>query len=431
MSEKSPRNLGAKPNPFYYWVVGLGIVVTLSRLVFGLKIRRDKAVVKMPGPLVCVGNHPSFMDPIIMAAVLYGRRINFVAGAFMFRNHFIGPLFISGGCIPKVQFRSDSRAVKGMLTTLKRGGTLGIFPEATRLVDGESFPFDDAISRMIKKTESAVAVMVSHGAYMTWPRWSKSGFRRGKITAGIKSVLPSDRVREMSVEEIHEYILKQLEYSEYDWFAQHPQKFRNRALAAGAQNVAHACPRCEKDMVMTCEKDLLICASCGNCVRMEETGFFSPVTPEDKAFSDMHKWVEWERARMKTRVADPAFSLTEKVTLFKPFGEYAFREVGKGLLIFRDGKAEYAGTECPVEEGVEYKKGKPRNKNLIPEEQRHYAQVSKTFPVDRLRGLKIEYGKRIELIEAGGQINRFIPENGQRTFEMQAAIQAMQEKVAE
>lgn len=429
MSEKSPQNPGNKPNPFYYSVIGLGIVVTLSRLIFGLKIRRDKAVVKMPGPLVCVGNHPSFIDPIIMATVLYGRRINFVAGAFMFRNHFIGPLFKKGGCIPKVQFRSDSRAVKGMLTVLKRGGTLGIFPEATRLVDGESFPFDDAIARMIKKTESSVAVMVSHGAYMTWPRWSKSGFRRGKITANIKSVLSADKVREMSIEEIHKYVLKELEYSEYDWFEKHPQKFRNRALAAGAQNVAHACPRCEKDMVMRSEKDLLICGSCGNRVRVEKTGFFSPVTPGDKAFSDMHKWVEWERERMKARVAEPGFTLTEKVTLFKQFGEYAFREVGKGILVIRDAKAEYTGTECPVEEGVEYKKGKPRSKNLIPEENRHYAQVSKIFPVDRLRGLKIEYGKRIELIEAGGEINRFIPENGQITFEMQTAIEAMQEQI--
>lgn len=429
MSEKSPKNLGGKPNPFYYSVIGLGIVVTLSRLVFGLRIRRDKEVVKMPGPLVCVGNHPSFIDPIIMATVLFGRRINFVAGAFMFRNHVIGPVFMSGGCIPKVQFRSDSRAVKGMLTALKRGGTLGIFPEATRLVDGQSFAFDDAISRMIKKTESSVAVMVSHGAYMTWPRWSKSGFRRGKITAGIKSVLPADRVREMSVEEIHEYILSELEYNEYEWFEKHPQKFRNKALASGAENVAHACPRCEKDMVMRSEKDLLICSGCGNRVRLEETGFFSPVTPEDKAFSDMHKWVEWERSRMKVRVAEPGFSITENVTLFKPFGEYAFREVGKGKLIMRDGKAEYQGTECPVEEGVEYKKGKPRKGKWIPEEQRHYEQVSRIFPVDRLRGLKIEYGKRIELIEAGGQINRFIPENGQRTFEIQAAIQAMQENL--
>ncbi len=428
MPAKKEIGLGGVPNTFLYNVIGLGIAVTLSRLLFCFKIHRNKAVVRMKGPLVCVGNHPSFLDPIIMAALLYGRKINFVAGTFLFRNRIVGPVFAGGGAIPKTQFRSDSKAVKGMLTALKRGGTLGIFPEATRLVDGTSIYFDDALARMIKKTDSAIAVMASHGAYMTWPRWSKSGFRRGRITAEIKSVLPIERVKEMSVEEIHAYLLEQLKYSEYEWFARHPHAFKNKAIASGAQNVAHACPRCEKDNVMTAEKDMLICFSCGNRVRMEPTGFFRPEGEADKAFPDMHQWVGWEKDRMRERVAGEDFCISEKVRLFLPLDEHVFREVGSGELIIKDGRAVYSGTQCPVDKGIEYKKGKPK-KDGIDDVQRGYEPVVKEFPVERLRGLKLNYGKSIEFIEAGGQINRFMPENPQRIFEMQTAIEAMQELI--
>src|SRR5690554_4543400 len=199
MAKKKSLEYGSTPSSFLYLGIGSGIAITISRLIFGLKIRRDKEVCKMPGPLICVGNHPSYLDPIIMATLLFGRKINFVAGSFIFRNRIIGPLFIRGGCIPKMQYQSDSRAVKGMLKVLKNKGTLGIFPEATRLVDGTSIYFDDALARMIKKTDSSVAVMASHGSYMSWPRWTKSGFRRGRITAEIKSILPAERVADMSV----------------------------------------------------------------------------------------------------------------------------------------------------------------------------------------------------------------------------------------
>ena len=60
------------------------------------------------------------------------------------------------------------------------------------------------------------------------------------------------------------------------------------------------------------------------------------------------------------------------------------------------------------------------------EELRNGPQVRKVFQVSRIRGIGAEYGKRLELIENGEQINRFVPENGQRVFEIQSAIRCMQ-----
>jgi hypothetical protein len=145
----------------------------------------------------------------------------------------------------------------------------------------------------------------------------------------------------------------------------------------------------------------------------------------------MHHWVNWEKERMRERVGDPEFRIAENVRLMLPLDEHEFRLVGVGVLTIADGKAVYVGTQRSVEEGIDIKKNKAAKKEILPDAFRRGEKIVKEFPVDRLRGLKLNYGKSIELIEAGGQINRFLPDNPQRIFEMQTAIEAMQERIRE
>ena len=436
MSEHKQLELGKTPSTFIYKILGLGVAGPYASLRYGIHVTTNKEVARMKGPLVIVGNHPSFLDPIIMALSVYGRKINFVAGAFLFRDQFIGPLFAKGGCIPKVQFRSDSRAVKAMLTVLKNKGTLGIFPEGTRFVDGTSIKFDDALARMIKKTSSGVAFLESHGAYSTWPRWSTNSYRRGRIEGRIKMAMSAEEVEALSLEELQKIMLEQMTYNEYDWLRKNPRVFHSKAITAGAQNIAHACPRCLKNRVMESDKDILFCRSCGNRVRMDSCGFLHPEGESDKAFEDLHLWAMWERGRMMNCVKDPGFSLVEKTRLLLPRGEFEYREVGVGEIRFENGQILYHGTQCAIEDGIAYskkelkaarsKKANGKDRSAID----NAPVVTKVFDVLKIRGIGAEYGKRFELTESGGQINRFIPEDGQSILEMQMAILCMQELAA-
>lgn len=433
MLNKKPLRIGRTPNTFVYNIIALGLVLPFARAYFGIHVKRDRNVCKMKGPLVCVGNHPSYLDPFVMAAAIYGRKMNIVAGAYLFRDRFIGPLFASGGSIPKVQFRSDARAVKAMLNVLKNGGTLGIFPEGTRFVDGTNISFDDGLARMIKKTNSGVAFLESHGAYMTWPRWSTNSFRRGRIEGGIKKAYSVEEVQAMSVEELQAVMLENLTYNEYDWLRGHPRRFRSKAIAAGAENIAYVCPRCESENKMVSEKDILRCTVCGNRARMDESGFFHPAGEDDKVFEDLHLWTKWERERLMARVQEPDFTFEESCRLLVPWGEFEYREVGHGVVRIENGQVVYKGTECAVENGITYSK-----KELKSAKRRKTSAealkvidtapaVTKTFLISHIRGLSADYGKRFELTEKGGQINRFILKNGQRIFELQVIIQCLQE----
>ncbi|MBR5417844.1 MAG: 1-acyl-sn-glycerol-3-phosphate acyltransferase, partial [Clostridiales bacterium] len=114
-SKKEQVEYGCVPSKFWYSFFGTRIALPVLKLRFGIKVKPDEKIKALEGPLVIVGNHPSFIDPVIMAATLRGRPINFVAGEFLFRRKIFGPVITKGGCIPKAQFRNDLRTVRAMM----------------------------------------------------------------------------------------------------------------------------------------------------------------------------------------------------------------------------------------------------------------------------------------------------------------------------
>ncbi|MBR3057657.1 MAG: 1-acyl-sn-glycerol-3-phosphate acyltransferase [Clostridiales bacterium] len=434
--KQSTPDYGCVPSTFWYRFFGSSIVLNACRLIFGIKIRTDKEVRDMPGPMVVVGNHPSYIDPIIMGTLLYGRRINFVAGEFLFRKKIFGPIITKGGCIPKTQYRNDIRAVKAMMRVMKRGGTLGIFPEATRLIDGSSIRFDSALASLVKKSEAALVFMRSHGAYLNMPRWGQSAFRRGRITAEIAKVIPSDQIREMSVEEIHQAMLDTLKFNEYDYFKEHKQVFHSRKPAAGVENIANICPRCEGINTTFVPKDrrkknLLVCRSCGNKVLLNDRGFFEPCGAEDKCFPDLHEWNLWEKKIYADMIEKPDFCLTEKVELHKECGEHDYAKVGEGLLTIRDGIITYEGTECEPSEGLICRKGKVIREHRNRDLSKVGKQVTKTFPIKNMKGILLDFGLFMEIYGSDSTVNRIVPENTQRIYEIYSIFCAYREKFRE
>lgn len=440
---KEQPEYGCVPSRFWYSFFGSVIAGGVLKRVFGMKLKTDKKIRDLPGPLVIVGNHPSFIDPAVMGIALKGRPINFVAGEFLFRKKIFGHIITKGGCIPKAQFRNDLRTVRAMMRVLGRGGVLGIFPEGTRFADGHSIGFENGLASIVKKAGAGVVIFRSHGAYMTWPRWSESSWRRGRITAEFTEVLPAEKVQEMSVDEIHDFMRKALVYNEYEYFSDHPQVFKSKAPASGIQNIANICPRCRKlntthvedgkgDKSLPKEhrrkKNLIVCSACGNRVIMNQRGFFEPAGPEDKSFPDLHEWAEWEKTIYEEEVAKDGFCLTEKVELFKLCNGHDHAKVGEGVLIVKDGVITFEGTECPPESGVVYKKGKPDPKYRDRDIPRDAKPVTKTYQASGMKGMLMDYGKFMELFDPREGAYRYVPENRQRLFEIQSVIMAMKDR---
>ena len=430
-AKKSAPEYGCVPSWFWYTAFGSWIVINACRLFYGIRIKADKEVKKLPGPLVIVGNHPSYIDPILMGTALYGRPINFVAGEFLFRRKIFGHIITKGGCIPKAQYRNDVRTVKAMFRVLSRGGVLGIFPEGTRLTDGHSIDFEPGLATLIKRAGAGLVVFRSHGAYMTWPRWSKDSRRKGRITGEFTRVIPKEEIEKMSVDEVYATMKKELEYDEYEYFSDHIQEFKSKIPAEGVENVANICPKCEGINTTSAVKDLLTCRVCGNQVVMNKRGFFEPKTPEDKCFSTLHQWTQWEKTIYEREIGKPDYCLTEKVELHQHCGIRDYAKVGTGVLTIKDGVITYEGTLCAPEEGILYKKGKPVPEHADRDLSKIGKPVKKEFPIRTMKGILMDFGKYMEIYEASGQENRIVPENPQRLYEIQSIVSAMKKKLKE
>ena len=441
---KDQFEYGCVPSRFWYSFFGGVIAASILRPAFGMKLKTDKKIKDLPGPMVIVGNHPSFIDPAIMGMALKGRPINFVAGEFLFRKPVFGRIITKGGCIPKAQFRNDLRTVRAMMRVLGRGGVLGIFPEGTRFTDGRSIAFESGLASIIKKTGSTVVIFRSHGAYMTWPRWSQSSWRKGRITAEFTDILPAEKVKEMSVDEIHQFMRERLDYNEYEYFAEHPQVFKSKGIAAGMQNIANICPRCEgmnttyiadgkSDSTLPKDarkkKNLLVCSACGNRVIVNSRGFFEPAGKEDKCFPDLHQWAKWEKTIYEKKASEEGFAISEKVSIFKLCGERDQAKVGEGVLTVKDGVITYEGTECAPEDGIIYKKGKPISKHRDRDISKSAKPVTRTFQIQGLKGMLMDYGRFMELYDPRDGAYRFVPENIQRLYEFQSSIMAIKDQL--
>jgi len=269
---------------------------------------------KADSPVLILGNHPSNLDPFIAGVYTPNKKMRILSSNFYFRIPVAGKFLNSLGAIPKQQFSSDIRSMKAMLQAVANGYSLLIFPEGRRSICGEYVEFSDAIAKFAKKLSIPVWASLSHGSYMSWPRWAKKS-RRGKITTDIKCILSADEVKNLSVDEIYTRIKEGLYYNDYEWNRSANVKFRNRKVAEGIENILYMCPKCKGVATMQTKGKTLYCTSCSNTAIMDQKGFLHPSTENDVVFDSPVDWYHFQEDIMREAISAEDFSLT--ATIFK------------------------------------------------------------------------------------------------------------------
>ncbi|MCH4154149.1 MAG: 1-acyl-sn-glycerol-3-phosphate acyltransferase [Saccharofermentans sp.] len=417
--------IGCVPRKFWFGFFGSHFLVPIICALTHIRVRPDKEFVKHEGPIIVLANHESYLDPMVINRLTKARPANFVTGEFVFRARGWGYLFKLGGAIPKKQFVVDTVAVKAMMRVMKRKGVLIIFPEATRHVDGKSIEFDDGVAKLAKKSGASVYIAHIHGAYMSWPRWSVSGMRKGRITAEFVRKIYAPEVESMSVDELQQQILAGIDYNENEWIRENPRKYRSSRPAAGLQNIAYACPRCNREFTMrymnSGKHDMIQCNNCGNAARILPTGLLAPVDPNCFVYDDLHKWAQWERAAISEEIRSENFRMELDADLFKVFDAFTFAKTGSGKVTITGKEIIYEGTECEAGDGIPYKKGRPlagyRNVDLGSV----CRPVKVVFEIDTMRGLVASYGKYFEIYDRAGQLYRFYVD-GQKVFKVHEIV---------
>jgi 1-acyl-sn-glycerol-3-phosphate acyltransferase len=117
-----------------YWVVGKGVIGSITRALVPLKVYGRERVPRHGGAVLAM-NHFSYIDPPVFG-VACPRRIVFMAKIEAHRAPGLGELIRSHGTLAVRRGESDRTAIRAMRETVRANQLLGMFVEGTRQQDG-------------------------------------------------------------------------------------------------------------------------------------------------------------------------------------------------------------------------------------------------------------------------------------------------------
>lgn len=124
------------------------------------------------GPFILVANHQSYLDPILVQAVVR-KPICTMTKSTQFSDPITGTLVKSLQGLPARRFETDPQVVRLALRRLREGFGVGIYIEGERTWDGSLQPPRLGSIRLLLKAGVPVVPCGVSGAYDVWPRWTR------------------------------------------------------------------------------------------------------------------------------------------------------------------------------------------------------------------------------------------------------------------
>jgi len=193
MPEKKPKMRWFR---FARWLCKVFCNLFFRIHVYGRENVPDK------GAVVLVGNHQSYLDPVFCGIPLK-RPLYFLARSSLWKNSFFGRMISSVNTIPVKQGQADLSSMRKVISKLKEGWGVCLFPEGTRTSDGKITPFKPGFGLLCRRGGAAVVPVVIDGAFECWPRHKKI-FSPGRIEICYGETIPAEKVKNMSDRELAE-----------------------------------------------------------------------------------------------------------------------------------------------------------------------------------------------------------------------------------
>ena len=124
-------------------------------------------VIPASGPVIVVANHPSDIDPILLA-VSFPRTLHFMADVVQFRRGFVGPVIRRLAAFPIDKGSPDRRSLETALDLLRRGEVVALFPEGDLYRQAEPEAFGPGVGFLAARSGAPVIPVCLTGAERIW-----------------------------------------------------------------------------------------------------------------------------------------------------------------------------------------------------------------------------------------------------------------------
>jgi 1-acyl-sn-glycerol-3-phosphate acyltransferase len=154
----------------------------LLRVFFRMRIAFGERI-PSTGPLVVVANHESFLDGLVVGAVLKGRRATFLSAPWLFSLPLVGGFLRRIGALPAHNEGNGVATVREAIRILEKNGTVVVFPQGG--ISREEV-YGGAIFLAIKGRAPLVPVRIA-GTKKALPlgRWWPSLFCQITVSVGM------------------------------------------------------------------------------------------------------------------------------------------------------------------------------------------------------------------------------------------------------
>lgn len=253
------------------------------------------------GPYLLLSNHNTDYDPIALGLAAR-HQLYFVATEKITRMGVLS-WFVMRYFRPIIHYKGKTgiKTVKEMLSTLKSGTSVALFPEGNRSFNGQTCEFLDSTGKVAKRSGAAMVTYRLHGGYFSSPRWGK-GTRKGTLRGEIVRIYSPDELAAMTAEEINEAIRRDLYVDAYEDQAKHPVRFRGKARAVGLESMLFLCPNCGTIGTLHSAENEITC-SCGYRAEYSEFGYLEEAGGEHRTITSLDFA---QRERIRTLAREPA-----------------------------------------------------------------------------------------------------------------------------
>lgn len=179
---KYKRNVPFLVPRLRHWLTIPGFILLKSK--FRIKVLNRE---NLPSflPFIVISGHRHYLDPIIINYAI-PMPLTQIATFEMFRSPFNRRLFTWFGAIPRKRFLKDMEGTQRILSKLRSGYPICLFPEGGRSWTGKIRPFKPESMKLIKHFKDIPVLPVRiEGNYHSWPRWANH-LMRSDITVTIE-----------------------------------------------------------------------------------------------------------------------------------------------------------------------------------------------------------------------------------------------------
>jgi len=270
------------------------VYIVMSCFAFFYRIKRKipKEVKELKPPYLLLGNHVGFWDPFIVGNFL-PHYTHFVSSDAAFRNPIFNFFLTRLGTIPKKKNMRDSQVIRDIVSVIRQGENVGVFPEAVRNWDGSSFALDKSIIKLIKLLKVPVIVPILKGMNLFNPRWSPH-LRRTKLQVDYTLLFTKDEISNLSEDQLFERLSKTLKHDEVEYQKKHKNPIRSEKRAEFINHALYICPECNAIDSFKVEGNDFKCSKCEYEIHINKYGFFEVLSDNKLYFDNIRDWNKWQ-----------------------------------------------------------------------------------------------------------------------------------------